>query len=74
MQLSFLVQSNCNLNVIKYCMGAIVVTVVIDLTVGLFNCRKKSNQMQKHNSFYQKTVGFLLEFFYLLPDGKINKF
>ena len=51
-------QSNCNLNVIKNCLGAITITIVIDSTPGLINRRKKLPNT-KTSKFYQKTVGYL---------------
>ena len=69
-------QSNCNLNVIKYCLGAIVITIIIDSTLGLINCRKKVTSRYKSIIVFIKKQfpPFLLAFFYLLPDGKINRF
>ena len=68
-------QSNCNLNVIKYCLGAIVITIIIDSTLGLINCRKKVTRYKNIIVFIRKQLdNFLLVFFYLLPDGKINNF
>ena len=64
----------CNLNVIKYCLGAIVTTIVINSTLGLINCRKKFTRYKNMIVFIRKQLAtFLLVFFYLFPGGKINK-
>ena len=71
-------QSNyCTSNVTECCLGAIVIAVVIDSTLGLINCRKKVIRYKNIIAFIRKQLAaFLLVFFYFypLPDGKINKF
>ena len=48
----------CNLNVIKYCLGVVVIKIIIDSSLDLINCRKKLPDTKTY-SFYQKTVGYL---------------
>ena len=68
-------QSNCNLNVIKYCLDANVITIVIDsIQLRVLLTAEKKLPDTKTVFIGKQLATFLKVFFYLLPDGEINKF